>query len=73
MDRQDELLRIVRQTEGDEDAFMAALVELARRDVQDALDEIRTADTGTSYEELAALGRRLASAAGLVAAESEQR
>lgn len=57
MDRQNELLRIVRQTEGDEDAFMAALVELARQDVQDALDEIRAAGTSTTYQELAALGR----------------
>ncbi len=73
MDRQDELLRIARQTEGDGDGFMAALVELARRDVQEALDQIRTADTATTYQELAALGRRLASAAGLVAAESEER
>ena len=43
------------------------------RDVQDALDEIRAVDTGTSYQELAALGRRLASAAGLVAAEGAER
>jgi hypothetical protein len=34
---------------------------------------VRTTDTGATYQQLAALGRRLATAAGLVAAESEQR
>jgi hypothetical protein len=70
-DRQEELMALVRRTQDDEAAFMAGLVALARQDVQDTLDELRAADSGTSYEELARLGRRLASAAALVAEERE--
>ena len=75
--REDEIMEIVRRARGDDEAFEAALVELARRDVLETLDALlQAADTGTpgslratSYAELAALGRRLAASAALVAGE----
>ena len=71
--RQDELLRLARQAAGDEGTLMHGLLALARRDVQEVLDEIRSLDEPGSrtlaYEELAVLGRRLAAAAALVAGE----
>lgn len=75
MSREDEILALVRRTRGDDEAFEAALVELAKRDVLETLDALlRAADSGppgslraTTYEELAALGRRLAASAALVA------
>jgi len=71
--RQDEILRLARAAAGDEAAFMQGLLALARRDVQEVLDEIRSLDEPgsrtVSYEELAGLGRRLAAAAALVAGE----
>lgn len=71
--RQDEILRLARAAAGDEATFMHGLLALARRDVQKVLDEIRALDEPGSrtvtYEELAALGRRLAAAAALVAGE----
>ena len=52
---------------------MQGLIALARSDVQEVLDEIRSLDEPGSrtvaYAELAALGRRLAAAAALVAGE----
>lgn len=73
--REDEIFEIVRRTRGDDDAFEAALVEMAKRDVVDVLAALlRAADAGppgslraASYEELATLGRRLAASAFLVA------
>ena len=71
--RQDEILRLAREAAGDEAAFMQGLVALARRDVQEVLDEIRSLDEPGSrtvaYEQFAVLGRRLAAAAALVAGE----
>lgn len=69
MNREDEVMRIVREAAGDDQKFMSGLAELARRDVHEALDALRVVDSGTGYDELARLGRRLASAAGLVAEE----
>lgn len=73
--REDEIMEIVRRARGDDEAFMAGLIELARKDVQDVLDALQVVGTGTAservmtYEKLAALGRRLAAAAALVAGE----
>ena len=71
----DEFMEIARRTAGDDEAFEAALVERARRDVVETLDALmRATDSGApgslraaSYAELASLGRRLAAAAALVA------
>ena len=71
--RQDEILRLAREAAGDEATFMQGLLALARRDVQEVLDQIRALDEPGSrtiaYEELAVLGRRLAAAAALIAGE----
>ena len=64
-EREDEIMALVRRARGDDEAFEAAVVELARRDVLETLDALlRAADTGTpgslraaSYAELATLGR----------------
>jgi len=71
--REDEILRLARAAAGDEATFMEGLLALARRDVQEVLDEIRSLDEPGSrtvaYAQLAALGRRLAAAAALLAGE----
>jgi hypothetical protein len=80
MNREDEVMRLVRSARGDEEAFEAALVELAKRDVVEVLAALLLAsDSGppgsvraASYAELAALGRRLAASAGLVAHHEER-
>lgn len=75
MNREDEVWALVPRARGDDAVFMAGLVEIARRDVQEALDALcGAAEIGRralAYEELTALGRRLATAAALVAGEEE--
>ena len=72
---EDEIVRLAREAAGDEVAFMRGLLALARRDLEQVLDEIRALDEpgsrAVSYEELARLGRRLAVLADLMAGEEE--
>ncbi|MGH3137620.1 MAG: hypothetical protein ACRDPV_14130 [Gaiellaceae bacterium] len=71
----DEFMEIVRHSAGDDDAFEAALLERARREVVETLAALlRAADSGTpgslraaGHAELASLGRQLAAAAAPVA------
>lgn len=73
MSREDELLALILRARRDDEAFMTCLLELARRDVQEVLDEVRAAafpsasERVAAYEALARLGRRFAASAALVA------
>jgi len=84
-DRTEEILDLVRRTAGEDDegaAFMEGLLDMAKLDVMSVLYELYrmredgrlvspTGELLVSYTELAALGRRLSSAAILVAGEEE--
>jgi len=70
------ILAIVREAAGDDVRFTRAVLAIARRDLQQALDEIQALDEPgrrvASYEELARIGARLSAAAALLAEAEEK-